>query len=120
MKPRGFTLVEVLVALAILALSIGTALRATSAAMTNTEGNKDRIMARWVGRNELARLQTALALPPPGKSMGEATQANVGFSWESTIESTPNPNFNKVDIKVRRQNSDQVLASIQGYVVGSR
>ncbi len=120
MKRRGFTLIEVLVALAIIAISIGTAMRATSAALAGSGEIKDRMMARWVGRNELARLQTSPSLPAPGNLAGEVTQGNVVYLWNAVVETTPNPNFRKVEIVVKRQDATQSLVSVQGFVVGSR
>ena len=120
MRRCGFTLIEVLVALAIIAISIGAAMRATSAALVGSGEVKNRMMARWVGRNELARLQTAQALPAPGTLSGETTQGNVGFSWNAVVETTPNPNFRRVEIVVKRQGETHSLAVVQGFVVGSR
>lgn len=120
MKRLGFTLVEVLVALAIIAIAIGTAMRATSAAFGSSADIKDRTMARWVGKNELARLQTSLSLPATGTLSGEVTQGNVGYSWNAVVETTPNPNFRKVEIVVRRQDGTHSLVTVQGFVVGSR
>ena len=120
MKTRGFTLIEVLVALAIIAISLGAAMRATSAALLGSDEIKNRTMARWVGRNELALLQTSQTLPAVGTLTGEAKQGNVGFSWSAFVESTPNPNFRKVTIVVRRQDGTHSLATIQGFAVGSR
>lgn len=120
MRQSGFTLIEVLMALAIIALSVGTAMRATSAAVSNNGDVRDRMMARWVGKNELARLQMAPALPALGTLSGEAMQGNVGFAWNASINSTPNPSFRKVEIIVRRQQETRSLVTIQGFVVGSR
>ena len=120
MKRRGFTLVEVLVALAILAISLGTAMRATSAAFVSSGDIKDRTMARWVGRNELARLQTTQSPPAPGKLAGEALQGNIGFSWDAVVETTPNPNFRRVEIVVRRKDQARSLVTVQGFLVGYR
>lgn len=120
MKRPGFTLIEVLVALAIIAISLGTAMRATSAALAGSGEIKDRTMARWVGRNELARLQTAQSLPAPGALAGEAEQGSVGFLWNANVESTPNPNFRRVEIIVKRQDGSHSLVTVQGFIVGSR
>ena len=120
MKRPGFTLVEVLVALAIMAIALGAAMRATSSAFVSSGEIRERTMARWVGRNQLALLQTAQSLPGPGTLTGEVTQGNVGFSWDAVIESTPNPNFRKVEIVVRRGGQTRSLVTVQGFVVGSR
>lgn len=120
MKRSGFTLIEVLVALAIIAISIGAAMRATSAALVGSGEIKDRTMARWVGRNELARLQTTPSLPAPGTQGGEVMLGNVGFAWNAVVETTPNPNFRRVEIVVKRQDGPNSLATVQGFVVGSR
>jgi general secretion pathway protein I len=120
MKPSGFTLIEVLVALAIVAVSIGAAMRATSAALAGSGEIKERTLARWVGRNELARLQTAQSLPASGTLSGDVIQGNVAFSWNAVVESTPNPNFRRVEIAVKRQDGSHSLATVQGFVVGSR
>ena len=120
MKRSGFTLIEVLVALAIITISLAAAMRATSAAVTNSGEMQDRTLARWVGRNELARLQTQLSLPVPGRISGEVTQGDIGFSWDASVETTPNPNFRRVEILVRRQSGERSLATISGFIVGSR
>lgn len=120
MKRLGFTLVEVLVALAIISIAIGASMRATSAALVGSGEIKDRTIARWVGKNELARLQTAQSLPATGLSTGEATQGGIGFSWTASVDNTPNPNFRKVDIAVRRQEGGHTLVTVSGFVVGSR
>ena len=120
MKFRGFTLIEILVALAIVAIALGAALRATSAALGSSVEIQDRTIARWVAKNELARLQTLSVLPPPGKQSGEVRQANVDWSWEAVIDTTPNPNFRQVQIVVRRQGTTHSLASLQGFVIGWR
>ena len=119
-KRSGFTLIEVLVALAIITISLAAAMRATSAAVTNSGEMQDRTLARWVGRNELARLQTQLSLPAPGRISGEVTQGDIGFSWDASVETTPNPNFRRVEILVRRQSGERSLATISGFIVGSR
>jgi general secretion pathway protein I len=120
MRRPGFTLIEVLIALAIIAISIGTAMRATSAAFVSSADIKDRTIARWIGRNELARLQAGQSLPEPGTLSGETTQGKAAFTWNAVVDSTPNPNFRKVEIVVRRLDGKHSLVTIQGFVVGVR
>lgn len=68
---RGFTLLETLVALAILAIALSAAFRAVGATTGSAEGLRDRLLADWVAQNRLAELRAAGSFPPSG-----ATRAN--------------------------------------------
>ena len=69
---RGFTLLETLVALAILAIALSAAFRAVGATTGSAEGLRDRLLADWVAQNRLAELRAAgAAFRPSG-----ATRAN--------------------------------------------
>jgi general secretion pathway protein I len=115
---RGFTLVEVLVALAIVAIALGAAFRVAGAATANATDYRDRLLARWVAGNVLANARLEQPMPPVGEAVGEALQAGQRFEWRRRITATPNVRFRRVDIEVGPK--DAALATLSGFVMAER
>lgn len=119
-RTRGFTLIEVLVALVILALALAAATRATSAAAVNAETLRSRVLALWVAENELSRLRLTGVLPPMEGRTGEALQGGRSFTWRADVALTPNPSFRRVTLQVFAPDDPQwALANLTGYVTGA-
>ncbi|MEO8848550.1 MAG: type II secretion system minor pseudopilin GspI [Casimicrobiaceae bacterium] len=117
MKRRGFTLVEILVALAIVAIALSAGMRALTQAADGATTLKARTLALWVAQNVLARAELAQPSPPPGASGGEETQAAARFVWRATITPTPNPAFRRIEIVVATPDApDYALAQLSGYL----
>lgn len=114
---RGFTLLECLVALAILAVALSSALRAVGSTAQSTHMLRDHTLASWVAQNRLAELRATSAFPPIGRNEGQAAQAGQRFTWREIIERTPNPLFRKVEVQVFDALDDRPLASAAGFVV---
>ena len=120
MKIRGFTLLETLVALMILAIALAAAFRALGLTTRAAADLRDRTLADWVADNRLAELRAMRAFPSPGSSEGEALQAGRHFRWREEVKSTPNPLFLRVDIRVflAEAGSDSAaLTRLSGFVV---
>lgn len=117
---RGFTLIEVLVALAVVTISLAATLRAAATGADNSLALRERTLARWVAENELARLRLQPALPPPGTSSGESRQAEQAFVWQAEVIETPNPNFRRILVRVRTPESASFVAEVQGYTLANR
>lgn len=100
MRPRGFTLVEVLVALAIVAVALAAGLQATSALTTNALRQSTVLLAHICAENELVRTRLARQLPPIGDSSVACPQAGQEFTVNVAVRPTPNPNFRRVDAHV--------------------
>ncbi len=114
----GFTLIEMLVALAILAIALAAVQRAVSGSLDNAFELKQRLLASWVADNRLAELRALRVLPPTGETRGEEAQAGIVFHWKSDISSTPNPFVERVEIRVTAAaESDHALAILVGYLV---
>jgi general secretion pathway protein I len=120
--PRGFTLIEVLVALVILAVALTAAARASSIATDGAIEVKERILATWIAQNRLAEYQARGGFPEVGDRSGESDQAGVRFRWTETVQGTPNPFFRRVEVKVYspRTANDYVVARVIGYVTRTR
>jgi len=130
MKPRGggprirrllcggFTLIEMLVALAILAIALAAVQRAVSGSLDNAFELKQRLLASWVADNRLAELRATRVLPPSGEIRGEEIQAGITFHWKSQVSGTPNPYVERVEIRVAATaDSEHALATLVGYLV---
>ncbi len=117
---RGFTLLEVLVALAILSISLIAALRAGAVATQNAGEIRQRLLADWVARDRLEEHRARRDFPPLGSSNGETTQAGVRFRWEEKVVGTPNYQFRRIDIRVLPAETaaqEQTLAKLTGFLI---
>ena len=120
MRQRAFTLVEMLVALAIVAVALTAGMRALAQSADGAGTLKARTLALWVAQNRLAAAELAHELPPTGARTGESTQAGLAFVWRETVGATPNPSFRRVDVEVAETAApDYVLARLTGYVAGA-
>ena len=100
LRVRGFTLVEVLVALAIVAIALTAGLQATSALTSNALRQSTVLLSHICAENELVKARLARALPDIGDSTVACPQANRDFSVAVSVRPTPNPSFRRVDAQV--------------------
>jgi general secretion pathway protein I len=118
-KPHahGFTLLEVLVALAILGIALGAAMRASLATTDQAQAMKLRLLAQWSAENQLAELTARKRWPAPGVQTGSEVQAGIALEWAQTISATPNAAFRRVEIKVyANQDRRYAVAQLTGYL----
>jgi type II secretion system protein I len=99
----GFTLIEVLVALVIVAFGISSALAALSSAADNAARMRDKSCAQWIGFNQIATTRLALQAPAVGTTKGELDYARSHWSWQQSVEETKQlPGVQRLTVKVRR------------------
>ena len=113
---HGFTLIEVMVALTIIAISLG-ALLSTSGTQASSAGYlKHKTLAHWVAVNELTQIRIAKEFPDVGDKKGETTMANNDWYWVRTTKATEDDNARQITFtmysdKERTQN----ITSLIGY-----
>lgn len=100
MTQRGFTLIEVLVALGIVAIALVAGLQATTALTNNAMRQSDVLLAHICAENELVKVRLAHQMPSVGDSSVSCEQAGRNFSVNVAVLPTPNPLFRRVDAQV--------------------
>ncbi len=98
----GFTLIEVLVALGIVAIALVAGLQATAALTNNAQRQSDMLLAQLCADNELAKARLSAQMPAIGDSSASCIQASRAFDVLVTVRPTPNPSFRRVDAQVRQ------------------
>jgi general secretion pathway protein I len=115
----GFTLLEILIALAIVAIGLAAAVRATAQVIAGTEHTRMRLLATWVAQDRLAEHSARAAWPAPGTATGNATQGPFQFAWHETVIPTPEPALRQIDIVVAAAGQPHyVLARLTGFLAG--
>jgi len=97
---RGFTLVEVLVALAITAIALIAGFKATAALTDNALRQGTVLLAQICAENRLTELRLARQLPAVGDSELPCPQAERQLLVTQSVQATPNPNFRRVEATV--------------------
>jgi general secretion pathway protein I len=99
-KAGGFTLIEVLVALGIVAIALTAGLQATAALTTNAERQSNVLLAHICAENELIKIRLAKQMPGVGQTEVACEQASHEFRVRIGVLPTPNPSFLRVDAQV--------------------
>ena len=117
-RPAGFTLIEVLVALAIVSIALLAALRAAAQGTTSVGELRARLLAGWVAENRLAEHRARGDWLPLGIQRGRESQAGFEFVWREELVATPHPAFRRIDVFVfAAPEESRALAHFTGFVV---
>jgi general secretion pathway protein I len=99
-RSRGFTLIEVLVALSIVAIALAAGLQATAALTGNALRQSSVLLAHICAENELVKARLSRQMPGVGDTNIECEQAGRAFTVTVSVLPTPNPSFRRVDAQV--------------------
>ena len=108
-RSPGFTLIEVLVALAIVAVTLGAGIKAAGALTTNTQRLSDVTAAQWCADNQLAGLRLSKLTPPIGDSDFSCVELGQNYRGTLTVQPTPNPLFVNVNALVADDAGQPIL-----------
>ncbi|MBF0145613.1 MAG: type II secretion system minor pseudopilin GspI [Magnetococcales bacterium] len=114
----GFSLIEVLVALVVLALVLGGVIKATGAHARNAAYLEDRTMAHWVAMNCIVDRRLLNFFPNPGTQFGEEQLGRRMWYWRANISDTPEPDVRRIEVAVFQDSarSQTPLAVLNGYL----
>ncbi|MHB8623485.1 MAG: type II secretion system minor pseudopilin GspI [Sulfuricaulis sp.] len=115
---RGFTLIEVLVALAVLAIALAAIMRAMALAIDTTVTLREHTEALWVAQNRLAEHQMRHDWPSADTTDGNAELAGETWYWTEKVSTTAEPRMRRIEIIVRHvADSSDYQAKLVGYLL---
>jgi len=103
-RASGFTLIEVLVALAIVAIGMAAVLEALSSSANTVLYLRDKMLAQWVGLNQVATVRLGLQpgqIPPVGNTTGDLDYAGRSWHWRQEVTALQVQGIVRIDVKVR-------------------
>tara|TARA_B110000196_G_C21040096_1_gene612037 strand:- start:392 stop:832 length:441 start_codon:yes stop_codon:yes gene_type:complete len=115
-RNRGFTLIEVLVALVVATLALGAVLAAVSQMADTGLTLRERTYASWIGQNKITELRLANVIPDVSESNGEIEYAGQEWAWTANISETGIENLFRVDVDISRPGSDDIIRSVIGFI----
>ena len=121
MRHRGFTLIEVLVALALVATAI-TALLASATLMARQSAQFEQLsFAQWTAANVLTELKLTEPYPSLGQRQGRGSLGPYPFHWSVVVQNTPEPGIRRIDVRVfggEQASADEApITSLAGFAL---
>ena len=117
-RDSGFTLLEVLIALAVLALAMGATIKAAGDYTGNQVYLRDRTLATWVARNVLVQHQLEGAWPEVGERKGTMEMGRREWRWRMNISQTEEEALRRMDVEVGPEEAEdeETLAILSGFL----
>ncbi|MCB1641321.1 MAG: type II secretion system minor pseudopilin GspI [Xanthomonadales bacterium] len=117
---RGFTLLEVMVALVVLGLALLAVLQSTGNASRIQARLDETSWARWVASNEIARVRAQAEWPQLGLDRGSTRLGQREWYWRRGISETPEPDLRRIDVQVYSDPAEQQLVTQVSGFIGRR
>ena len=113
---HGFTLIEVMVALTIVALSL-TAIAASMNQMIDAANTmRDCTYASWIAQNKITEMRLSGTIPEVSTTTGELEYARTDWAWSAVVSESGVENLMRVDVSVSHVDSDYVIRTVTGLV----
>jgi general secretion pathway protein I len=113
---QGFTLLEVLVALAILAVALAAAIKVSTENAENAGYLRDKTLAHWVAMNVLTEIQVRGDWLDVGKKEGSAMMADREWYWIVKVSETVDDELRRLDVQVYSHEDEAAVAVLVGFV----
>lgn len=115
-RAAGFTLIEIVVALAVLAMAMGALITGMGRYAGQAGYLREKTVALWVAHNRLTEIDLEPVWPPVGSSDGDVEMAGATWRWRAAVLETPDPEVRRIDIRVQVEGRDGDAATLSSFV----
>lgn len=115
-RSRGFTLIEVMVALVIAVLALTAVMASISQMIDAGTAMRDRTFAAWIAQNKITELRLANVEPEVSETNGEVEFAGLEWGWTATVSETGVEYLYRVDVEVSFAGSDDIIRTVTGFI----
>ena len=115
-RARGFTLIEVLIAVTILAIAMGAVISGMARYADNAAYLREKTVGLWVAHNRLSEIELEAGWPAIGKSDGDVDMAGADWRWFVTVTETADPDVRRVEIRVQAKGRETDAAALSSFI----
>lgn len=113
---HGFTLLEILVALAVLAIALGAIIAGGARYVDAASRLRDKTLALWVAHNRITEIELQPVFPAVGKSNDDVRMGGRNWTWKATVTDTPDQQVRKVEVKVYARDAKRSDADLSAFI----
>ena len=115
-KLSAFTLLEVMVALLIVAITMGAIVDSGGSSARNTAHLTQKTIASWIAQNEVSLYRAKRTWNNVSEVKGEVDMADASWQWKMKISNTDDPSLRRIDVDVYLGDDDDIKASATGFI----
>lgn len=118
-EQQGFTLIEMLAAVAILAIAMAAVISGLARYVDNTAYLREKTIALWVAHNRLTEIDLQPTWPELGKADGKLPMAGRDWKWQTEVKATEDPQLRRVDIEVTSADGQGTAARLSAFLAAT-
>ncbi|MCP4335513.1 MAG: type II secretion system minor pseudopilin GspI [Gammaproteobacteria bacterium] len=115
-RGRGFTLIEVMIALLVIAIGMGAVINTTGESGWKSAALRQKTIASWVAQNQIALYRAKRTWGSTKPKSGVVEMANVKWAWKMKISTTDDPSLRRLDVDVSLKDDSDIKASLTGFI----
>jgi len=113
---RGFTLLEVMIALLVITLGMAAVINTTSESGWKSAQLRHKTIATWVAQNQIVKYRANRIWGTAKSQSGKVEMANIDWVWRLKISGTDDPSLRRLDVEVSIDGEEAVKARLTGFI----